>query len=52
MKNPLNQGEKELRCRIAIEAMKVLLAADLTINREVLAIRACSVANAMLKESS
>ena len=48
----MNQEDKELRDRIAIEAMKVLLAADPLINRDVLAIRSFAVANAMLKESS
>lgn len=47
---PLTQEEKELRNHIAIEAMKVLLAADLMINQEVLAIRSYAVADAMLKE--
>ena len=50
--NIMNQEDKELRDRIAIEAMKVLLAADPLIKRDVLAIRSFAVANAMLKESS
>jgi hypothetical protein len=50
--NIMNQEDKELRDRIAIEAMKVLLAADPLINRDVLAIRSYAVANAMVKERS